>query len=234
MSISAAVDGVIDILLPQECLLCAAPGGNALLCPDCRADLPRLPVPGCPHCALPGPDGIACGRCLKSPPAYDATVAVWVYAFPVDKLVQTLKYSHRLALADFFAAAMLAGPRPAGDLVIPLPLAPRRLAERGFNQAVEISRPLARALGLPLTVDACRRVFDTVPQASLPWKERRRNVKGVFACDIDLTGKNIIVVDDVMTTGSTLDEFARSLKRRGAARVVNWVAARALKDDRGD
>lgn len=230
MSIWALARRAIGAALEQDCILCGAGSGDALLCGDCAHALPPLDTARCPVCALPVSGGSICGACLKSPPAFDATLAVWRYGFPLDKLVQSLKYEHRLALAGFFAEAMLAHERPTGDLLLPLPLSPRRLAERGFNQAVEIARPLGRALGLPLEIDACRRTRETVPQASLPWKERRGNVRRCFECDVDLRGKSIIVVDDVMTTGATLDEFAATLKRHGATRVTNWVVARAVRD----
>ncbi|OHC69154.1 MAG: phosphoribosyltransferase [Rhodocyclales bacterium GWA2_65_20] len=230
MSISHVVRGVLSALLPQECLLCGARSGDTLLCAECAGTLPLLPALHCPVCALPTSGGETCGACLKSPPAYDATFAVWRYAFPLDKLVQALKFQHRLALAGFFAAAMSKGPRPCGDLLLPLPLSPQRLKERGFNQAAEIARPLARAFGIPLRRDDCKRTLETAPQTSLPWKERRRNVSNAFACQADLTGQAVIVIDDVMTTGATLDEFARTLKRHGAVRVSNWVVARALRD----
>ena len=217
-------------LMPQDCLLCGSPSGDALLCADCDRDLPRLPAGLCPVCAEAVPGGAICGACLAAPPHFDATFAAFRYGFPADKLVQALKYQRRVVTADFFAAALLAGPRPAADLIVPLPLHPARLAERGFNQSVEIARPLAKALKLPMELDACLRSRDTAPQASLPWKERRKNIRHAFECSIDLSGKSVIVVDDVMTTGATLDEFARTLKAHGAVRVTNWVAARALRD----
>jgi ComF family protein len=220
----------LNALLPQDCLLCGAPSGAVLLCGDCDRDLPRPPSEACPVCAEAVPGSWVCGACMANPPHFDATFAAFRYHFPADKLIQALKYQRRVATADFFSAAMLAGGRPEGDLVVPLPLHPARLAERGFNQSVEIARPLARSLKLPLELDGCIRSRDTAPQASLPWKERKKNIRHAFECGIDLSGKSVIVVDDVMTSGATLDEFARTLKAHGATRVSNWVVARALRD----
>jgi ComF family protein len=220
----------LTALAPQDCLLCGSFSGDAQLCGGCAAELPRLPGNRCPICAEASPDAAVCGACLKMPPQFDATFAAHRYSFPTDKLVQALKYQRRLATADFFAGAMLAGPHPQGDVIVPLPLHPRRLAERGFNQSAEIARPLARRLKLPLQLDGCVRSRDTAPQASLPWKERRKNIRRAFECSLDLTGRSVIVVDDVMTTGATLDEFARTLKACGAKRVTNWVAVRTIRD----
>jgi ComF family protein len=217
-------------LLPQDCLLCAAPSGDCLLCPACAESLPRLGAECCPICALPTPGAQVCGACLKQAPHFDATQAVFRYEFPVDSLIQALKYSHRLASADFlgrFLAPMAAGRRP--DLILPVPLSAARLVERGFNQALEIARPLAKALGVPLETGHIHRRRDTAPQTGLPWKERAQNMRHAFECDIDLGGKSVLVVDDVMTTGATLDELARTLKAHGAVRVDNRVLARALK-----
>lgn len=215
-------------LLPQDCLLCGALAGAQLLCGACDYALPRLPHALCPVCALPSPGNETCGACLKQGPHYDATLAGFRYDFPVDRLVQALKYDHRLAIAPWFAQALLPAPPLVGDLMLALPLTKLRLSERGFNQALEIARPLARALGLPLAIGACQRILDGAPQASLQWAERQRNVRGVFECSLDLTGKSVVVIDDVMTTGATLNEFARTLKKHGALRVTNWVVARTL------
>jgi ComF family protein len=219
----------LDRLLPRACLLCGMPA-EAALCPGCAADLPALPEHACPLCAQPlAAPAPACGACLKSPPAYDATHAALRYAFPADRLVLMLKFGHRLASADFMANRMLAGPLPRGDVLVPVPLSRERLRERGFNQAVELARPLARALGLPLDSASLARVRDTVPQSRLPWRARRGNLRRAFACATDFSGRAVIVVDDVMTSGATLDAVARTLKDHGAARVENWVAARAVK-----
>jgi ComF family protein len=235
LSIAAGLTGAVRdgaaALLAQDCFLCAAPSGDCLLCPECVAALPRLPAPLCPVCALPSPDSDICGACLGSAPNFDATTAVYRYEFPVDRLIQSLKYAHRLAGADFLGSALLgAAMKLRPDLIVPVPLSSARLAERGFNQAVEIARPLARGLGAALEITDIHRRRDTTPQAGLPWKERAKNIRHAFECDIDLSGKAVLVVDDVMTTGATLDELARTLKLRGAARVENLVLARALKD----
>lgn len=220
---------VLDALLPRTCLLCGDRSRDTL-CADCAADLPRLAGPLCPVCASPLPTPApACGACLKTPPTFDATLAPLRYAFPVDRLVHHLKYAHRLATAACFAQHMLAGPHPAGSLIVPVPLSPLHLRERGFNQALEIARPLARTLGLPLDTTNLVRTRETLPQSRLPWRARTGNVRHAFACTRDLTGETIIVVDDVMTTGATLAAVARSLKDHGATRVVNWVVARAVK-----
>ena len=235
MSIAANVAKVAkhgaSALLPQDCFLCAAPSRDSLLCPACSAGLPYLTAERCPVCALPTPSASICGACLKQPPHFDATQAVFRYETPVDSLIQALKYAHRLASADFLGRtlARLATPfRP--DMILPVPLSRARLAERGFNQAVEIARPLATALGVPMELDHIHRHRDTTPQASLPWKERAKNIRHAFECEIDLTGKAVLLVDDVMTTGATLNELAMTLKTHGAARVENRVLARALKD----
>jgi len=220
---------LLDALLPRACLLCGARARKAL-CDGCAADLPRLSGPLCPVCAVPiAAPAPACGACLKTPPAFDATLAPLHYVFPVDRLVQNLKFGRRLASADFFAACMRADAFPAGTLILPVALSARRLEERGFNQALEIARPLARALNLPLDGTSLIRTRDTPAQSGLPWRARKSNVRRAFACKRDLTGEAVIVIDDVMTTGATLDAVARALKERGAARVVNWVATRALR-----
>ncbi len=216
--------------LPQVCVLCGAPALNQAVCGDCDRDLPRLGQEVCPICADLAPASVVCGACLRSQPNFDASFAAMRYQFPADTLIHALKYQHRLSLVDWCANEMLREPPPAGDLLIPLPLSPARLRERGFNQALEIARLLAKKQGLLLSSDAVLRVRHTSPQANLPWKQRRSNIRGAFACQRDVSGKTVIVVDDVMTTGATLNECARILKEAGAQRVINWVLARTIKN----
>src|SRR5574340_353499 len=221
-------------LLPQQCLLCAAASGSSLLCQPCHARLPALAADRCPQCALPTSGGEVCGHCLRHPPAFDHTLAAFSYRFPVDALVQALKYEGNLAIAGILAEplAALAAARPAPDALVALPLHPERLRERGFNQSLEIARFLSRELGIPLLACACQRIRATAPQAGLPWQERAGNVRGAFACQAaDLEGKSIAVVDDVMTTGATMDELCRVLRAAGAREVGAWVVTRTLKPD---
>ena len=207
----------------EDCLLCGGEGGPELLCAACIAELPALPA-SCPRCALPSPAAALCGSCLNHPPHFDATLALWRYEFPCDGLVQALKYRARLALAGFFARSLASRTMPEVDLIVPMPLHPRRLAERGFNQALEI----ARHLGRPIEPRGVLRVKHTPPQTDLPYEERAKNVRGAFLCKLDLSGASVAVLDDVMTTGATLNELARALKRAGAARVENLVIARTV------
>ena len=224
-------EGVFDALFPRQCLLCLAPSAGCALCAGCSADLPRMGSDNCPVCALPTPGGAVCGACLKRPPHFDATSAVYLYRFPVDRLVHSLKYGHRLAGADFLGDALRdAHDNWRPDVLLPVPLSAARLAERGFNQALELARPLARRLGLAIETEGVLRGIDTAPQAGLPWKERARNMRHAFECRIDFGGLSVLVIDDVMTTGATLDELAATLKAAGASRVANLVLARALKE----
>jgi ComF family protein len=209
-----------SFLFGGSCFLCRG-AARGLLCADCDAELPRLDAGRCPRCAAASPQGAVCGRCLAHPPAYDATVAAFSYAFPMDVLIHALKFRGELALAPYLGKILFQQVK-ATDLVIPVPLSKKRLRERGYNQSVEI----ARALGRPLETALCTRTRDTPEQAALPLAERQRNVKGAFACARRLDGKSVAVVDDVMTTGATLGELAATLKAAGAARVENWVLAR--------
>lgn len=216
-------------LLPaQPCLLCGTFSRNGAWCEACDRALPRPGSPHCPQCALPTPDGARCGRCLKRAPHFDRTVATFAYAFPVDKLVQALKYNERLLLAGALADELAQRVEIRPDCIVPMPLHPARLRERGFNQSAELAKRLAARTGCPLLLHACRRVRDTPPQSALSWKARRSNVHHAFACSVDLAGKHVAVVDDVMTSGASLDELAQALRRAGAREVSAWVAARTL------
>ena len=216
-----------NLLFGGSCFLCRG-AARGILCPACDADLPRLAGTLCPRCALPSPGAAVCGRCLADAPHYDATVAALAYRFPADTLVHALKFRSQLALAPLMGDLLIDKIRERIDLVVAVPLSRERLRERGYNQAVEIARHVAKERRVPLELTIMTRERNTQAQADLPWSERARNVRGAFRCERSLDGAAIAVVDDVMTTGATLDELAATLKRAGAARVVNWVVARTF------
>jgi len=217
-------------IFPRNCLLCGAASCNLTVCSDCQADLPWHRQPQCPQCATPTPLGQICGACLRSPPTFDRTRAALIYAFPLDRMVPRLKYHAQLAIApalgECLAHAIQNVPRP--DRLIPMPLHARRIRERGFNHASEIAREVAKRLDLPVDIASCQRIRDTPPQMGLKHDARRRNVRGAFACSNGVEGQHIALVDDVMTTGTSLDELAKTLKRAGAREVSCWVVARTL------
>jgi ComF family protein len=178
---------------------------------------------------VPTANGELCGACLAHPPRFIGVSAAFSYTWPLAPLIHHFKYGGNITLARLFARAIAErlGARP--DLLIAMPLTPQRLRERGFNQAHELAKTLSRDVDIPLASHAVRRVRDSAPQALLPWSERAKNVRRAFVCDSDLSGLSVAVVDDVLTTGSTLNELARNLLQAGAREVHGWVAARALR-----
>jgi ComF family protein len=182
-------------------------------------------------CALPVLDhDTHCGDCIKRPHAFDRTIVACDYVAPLDQLVLSLKFGHRLAVAKALAKLLIQTlhQQVLPDLFIAVPLSRQRLAQRGFNQALEIAKPLAHALHRPLYAHVLHRIRDTKEQALLHPKQRQKNIKHAFSIhDADkIRGCHIGVVDDVMTTGATLNEVATCLKKHGAAQVTNIVFAR--------
>jgi len=221
----AGVRCLWDLALPARCFLCGSEGGGEAVCAACSALLPAwCAKTACPVCALPDTGGRVCGRCIRRQPAFDATTAAYRYDFPVEQMVRALKYRDALELAVWLGGRLVAPPG-AWDLVLPVPLHAERLAERGFNQAVELARPLARR-GFRLRHDIVQRVRATTAQAGLDARSRRRNLRKAFVVGETLHGARVLVVDDVMTTGATLDAVALALRRAGAAYIANLVVAR--------
>ncbi|MBA1146746.1 ComF family protein [Ectothiorhodospiraceae bacterium WFHF3C12] len=223
---------MMDRLLPQPCRFCGASGSEHRTgcCSACRADLPWA-VPGCRRCALPLPGGDVCGECLADPPAFTATTVAFRYAWPVDTLVKRLKYEGRLAdgalLGSLLAERLIAEGVPAPEWIVPVPLHPARLRQRGFNQAREVARALRRELGPDIAPGMLRRIRRTDSQAGLSAPGRRRNLRGAFQCNAKDTPRYVALVDDVVTTASTIRAAAACLRRAGVARVDVWAVARA-------
>jgi len=203
------------------------------VCGDCFERFAPAVV-RCPRCALSGRGAAPCGECVRDPPPYARAIAAVDYAFPWDGLVAALKFRDALDLASALARRLADTVREADSgapsLVLPMPLGPARLRERGYNQAWEITRRVARRLGLDAHARVLARVHDTPRQMSLPPERRATNVRGSFAVPAralpHLRGCDVALVDDVMTTGATAREAARTLLEAGARSVQVWVAAR--------
>jgi ComF family protein len=222
-----------SIVAAPECLLCAgAITSEHLICRGCQADLPRN-EPACLCCAqsLSVAPSRICADCIEKPPPFDRAFAPFRYRGAVAQAVQSLKYNANFLTADWLGEAMIERIRlraePLPQIVIPVPLHRARLRERGFNQAQEIAKVVARGLQLPLEPNWARRTRSTIDQIGLNAVQRRRNLKGAFAIDGRVAGLHVALVDDVMTTGSTLTELARACRKAGAESIELWIAARA-------
>ncbi len=219
-----------------NCLLCQLPGSREYpLCSGCLADLPWN-LHACERCALPlPPELLLCGECRPRPPPQQSTIAPLRYVFPVDSLVAGLKYhrqlSHTPLLSRVLLEAIHAADRPLPQLVIPVPLHTRRLAERGYNQSLELARPVARALGLPLEIRLVQRARHTRAQRTLDAATRQRNLEQAFALDTRRLEHlayptHVALVDDVLTTGATVGAIANLLQRHGVTDIDVWCVAR--------
>ena len=235
------VKSVLDFLLPAACLSCdtVVPAAHLFLglCPACSCRLSRLSAASCGCCGQPIiaaalPRGFRCGDCRTRPPAFDRLHAVWSYTEPFDAVIRGLKFRRLEYLGEQLAEELyIRLPRLAeAELVVPVPLHWARELERGYNQAERIARPLARRIGVPL-VKALLRRRRTRPQTSLDRTDRIDNLRGAFrprnrrgGRGRAIDGRTVILVDDVVTTGATLDAASRSLKEAGATRVLAVAA----------
>ena len=217
-------------LIPPRCHLCDVPGEH--LCADCQADLPRLQH-ACLRCGVAlETDTLArfCGTCLQSPPHFQMTFSPYAYQTPVNYLITALKYQGRLSLVPVLAGVLAEHVEHCSaemvDALLPVPLHASKLRQRGFNQAHELARPLARRFGLPIMhqLERCRA---TEAQSSLHADERQQNVLNAFRIQQPFDYQRVAIVDDVMTTGSTVNEIARLLSNAGVKKIQVWCVARA-------
>ncbi len=223
--------------MPYTCIFCRYPSTrNQDLCNPCFHDLPIL-TEYCINCAAktPGSHGYSCGNCLINPPPFNTTHALFAYQNPIKRLILNLKFQQSLVnariLGELFTEKALAEwylQRPLPEVIIPMPLHPKRLRERGFNQALEIAKPISKTLGIPIDKYACQRIKHTAPQATLHADKRRKNIQHAFAVKPHLPYRHIAIVDDVITTGETTRELANTFRISGINHIDIWCCARAL------
>lgn len=222
-----------------HCLLCGSTDhGQDLLCGSCQDEFVTLP-PACRQCALPlsqkeksqGED-LVCGACQKSPPAHLLAYRFAAYEAPLDRLILQFKFQQKLAIGKklgmLMALDIARRQLPLPDVLLPVPLHAKRLRQRGYNQALELARPIAANLKIPLDIQSCRRLKATEEQVGLSAKLRKSNLKGAFEVKGNFQDKRVAIIDDVMTTGSTVHELSQQLINAGANRVDVWVCARAV------
>lgn len=223
-----------DYVLPPTCLLCGNAGWqNHDICLICQQHL--LQNHHCcyqcgEHFALPPAVPMLCGRCIAQPPAFDETHAPYIHQGAIRHLVTTLKFGatyKNARLLGQLLADQLRDSHRQPELLIPVPLHKSRYRQRGFNQSIEIARTVSKELAIPLDLSSCQRLRNTPQQSNLTAKQRRKNIKNAFAVVKPISASHVAIIDDVMTTGSTMDELAKVLKKAGVEKVDVWVCARA-------
>lgn len=230
LSVNSWVKKLQNGLYPAACVLCGSAIKEGDVCSGCAVELPYNAA-ACARCALPLPNPAElCGLCLQDPPSYDSAVSLFRYAYPADHLILRLKFQAQLhlarALGELLAQHLKGQVQTMPELIIPVPLHRSRLRERGFNQALEVARPIARSLSIPVDYKSCERVRKTSAQSLLPAAERRKNIKGAFRVTRPITARHVAILDDVMTTGHTVQELAATLRKAGVERIDVWVLAR--------
>ena len=220
-------------LFTPSCVLCNSIAGEISLCDACQYDLPKIHS-SCYQCGLPFEEKIAdilCGQCQQSPPPIDYLISSLAYDYPVDYLVSQLKFNRNLAYAKILSKLLLETLQSQQDeqpeLIIPVPLHKSRLRQRGFNQALEIARPIAKAFNIPMAKYAIKRAKQTKAQSLLNAAERKKNLHHSFSLTKPINAKHVVIIDDVVTTGATVFELADVLKKSGVEKVGVWAVARA-------
>jgi len=196
----------------------------------CLQNLPPL-GDACPRCALPLSNAHICGHCLHQPPEQDLSFSLFPYLDPIDRLIADLKYHNKLFLSQFFAQLMAykLRNRPQPDLLIPIPLHPNRLRQRGYNQSFELAKALSIQLDIPTSNRYLIRIIDTKSQASIPFKARKQNIQHAFSLIQIKVPSHIAIIDDVLTTGHTANAAAKQLRKAGARTIEIWTIARAIR-----
>lgn len=228
---------VSKIFFPGRCVLCAGPSKRIIdLCEDCEKELPII-AQACHRCgrllSVEDIQGLCCGECLQNSPPFDVTVALFQYQKPVTRLITAFKFHNQLVYAQVLGLLMAKQLQKfyadceKPEIIIPVPLHRRRLQERGYNQALELARPIAKRLNIPVDTKICRRIINTEPQIALPASDRKNNLRQAFSMQASRRYRSVAIIDDVMTTGSTVAELCRTIKQTGVNRVDVWCCAHA-------
>ncbi|MBE7413767.1 MAG: ComF family protein [Deltaproteobacteria bacterium] len=231
------LNALLDILLPRLCLLCASDAEDDGLCAGCAALLSEKKIgpPVCSVCGEPFPDSAGpdreCGACIGKAPPFISARSAYLYEGAVQDAVHRLKYAGEVGLARPLGRLLSRLPMPLiPHRVVPVPLHPKRIRERGFNQSLLLARALCKGLGLPLARAGLERTRDTEKQTGLGADERKKNVAGAFRVRKpgSFRGMRVLLIDDVYTTGATIRECARALRKDGAE-VMALTLARARR-----
>lgn len=228
----AKLGGVaLNLLFPQSCVGCGKEGD--LICSACRRSLPRISPPLCPQCGIPQSSSILCPGCVAWQAQIDGIRSPFCFDGVIRPAIHQLKYRNLRTLAAPMAKLLndyLTGSPMPGEVLVPVPLHQKRLRERGYNQAGLLARELGKLRSVPVVEDCLIRVRYALPQArTATVTERRRNVAGAFSCRNDrLEGKQVLLIDDVATSGATLDACAAALKAGGVTSVWALVLARDI------
>ena len=217
-------------LMPIPCRLCGTACQSHAICNPCMDDLPLL-GPACPRCAHPITRSQLCGQCLSSPPEQDISLSLFRYQEPITQLIADLKYHNRLNLCTFFAHQMseqLANNK-LPELLIPIPLHPNRLVQRGYNQSLILAKALSKNLSIPISNEHLIRTIDTQSQSSIAYKQRKNNIKHAFKLINNKLPAHIALIDDVLTTGHTANAAAKLLRQAGVETIEVWTIARTLR-----
>jgi ComF family protein len=224
-----------DYLPIGQCILCHEPVQEQVVCDNCLKLFDKL-VNSCFRCAYPLTQQDAsllleCGACLTEKRWFDQTICPFVYQYPLDILVKELKFKQNLSLAHWFARQMMPkiSQYPLPELIIPVPLHYKRLVQRGFNQSTEIAKVISRELSIPLDTASLKKVKNTLPQSQLPAEQRQNNIKNAFRLTKKLSVTHIALLDDVLTTGNTLNEISSLIKSQSAVKKIDiWLCARTI------
>lgn len=226
--------GITHFFFPYHCILCNDKANRELdLCINCEEFLPWLKNV-CAYCAAPlaFPTQSACGTCLKKPLPFHKLYVFFSYTEIIKKFVIGLKFQQRLVYAHILGALLAEKissqyqNEKLPDIIIPIPLHKKRLNERGFNQVIELARPISKKLNIPIDYKRCKRIVNTAAQSKLPANQRSNNMKNAFVAHRNLAYQHIALLDDVITTGHTITEMSRALYNVGVKRIDVWCCAR--------